>query len=281
MRQIEVSRTMVFEAPRHARGFFEALCTDNLDIDRPQQMQIIFGRRAATGPIGGYRSRLLRSGDEVTLNAYFRHSRVKSHLKCGRAFRIETVINDTSDLGVLRRLEHLEEISRKARDVNRRMVDALRVGQSCVLASPAFERVARPTICDGRRAPALRFGDPRVMALAGALCAIVHTITGFTNRSLRAQVTTLLGVPYSASQMSYDLRRLRLKGLIIRLPHTNIYVLTPAGQRVAIFYTKLHNRLLRPLTAAHDPPAPLALRQALRVINHHVDDYVREARMTA
>jgi hypothetical protein len=281
MRQVEVSRTIVFDAPRHARGFFEALCADNLDIGRPEEMQIIFGRRVATPPVGGYRTRLLRTGDEVTLNAYFRHSRVKSYLKCGRAFRIETVVNDPGDLGLLRGLAHLEELFLKARDVNRRMVNTFRVGQDCVLASPACERVARPTICDGRRAPALRFGDPRVMALAGALCAIVHTITGFTNRSLRAQVNTLLDVPYSTSQMTYDLRRLRLKGLITRLPHTNTYILTPEGQRVAIFYTKLHNRLLRPLTAAHDPPAPLALRQALRVINHHVDNYVREARMAA
>ena len=281
MRQIEVSRTMVFDAPAHARSFFEALCTDNLDIGRPEEMQIIFARRVRTAPQGGYRTRLLRTGDEVTLNAYFRHSRVKSYLKCGRAFRIETVVNDPGDLGLLRGLTHLEELSVKARDVNRRMVDALRVGQGCVLASPAFERVARPTICDGRRAPALRFGDPRVMALAGALCAVVHTVCGFTNRSLRAQVATLLGVPYSNSQMSYDLRRLRLKGLITRLPHTNTYLLTDEGQRVAIFYTKVHNRLLRPLLAAHHPPAPLPLRQALRVINHHVNDYVREARMTA
>jgi hypothetical protein len=281
MRQVEVSRTIVFDAPRHARGFFEALCTDNVDIGRPQEMQVIFGRRVRRPPVGGYRTRLLRSGDEVTLNAYFRHSRVKSYLKCGQAFRIETVINDTGDLGLLRGLEHLEELSVKARDVNRRMVDAFRAGQGCVLASPAFERVARPSLVEGRRAPALRFGDPRVMALAGALCAFVHTITGFTNRSLRAQVATLLGVPYSMSQMSYDLRRLRLKGLITRLPHTNTYVLTNEGQRVAIFYTKVHNRLLRPLLAAHDPPAPLPLRQALRVINHHVEDYINEARMTA
>ncbi|MGH3683854.1 MAG: hypothetical protein ACRDSM_02080 [Pseudonocardiaceae bacterium] len=119
------------------------------------------------------------------------------------------------------------------------------------------------------------------MALAGALCAIVHTVTGFTNRSLRAQVSILLGVPYSTSQMSYDLKRPRLKGLITRLPRSNTYVLTKDGQRVAIFYTKVHNRLLRPLLAAHDPPAPLALRQALRVINHHIQDYITEARMTA
>jgi hypothetical protein len=76
----------------------------------------------------------------------------------------------------------------------------------------------------------------------------VHTITGFTNRSLRAQVATLLGTPYSSAQMSYDLTRLRLKGLIHRIPHTNTYPLTPDGQRIAIFYTKLYHRLLRPLT---------------------------------
>jgi hypothetical protein len=169
MRRVEASRTIVFTAPRHARGFFEALCTDNVDIGRPQEMQVIFGRRVRRPPVGGYRTRLLHSGDEVTLNAYFRHSRVKSYLKCGQAFRIETVINDTGDLGLLRGLEHLEELSVKARDVNRRMVDAFRVGQGCVLASPAFERVAQPSLVEGRRAPALRFGDPRVMALAGAL----------------------------------------------------------------------------------------------------------------
>jgi hypothetical protein len=281
MRQVEVSRTIVFDQPRHARGFFEALCTDNLDIGRPEQMQIVFGRRVRTPPPHGYRTRLLRSGDEVTLNAHFAHSRVKSYLKCGRAFRIETVVNDTADLGVARRLEHLPEIFVKARDVNRRMVDAFRVGQGCVLASPAFERVARPTLEDGRRAPALRFGDPRVMALVGALCASLHVITGFTNRSLRARVATQLGVPYSMSQMSYDLRRLRMKGLINRLPRSNTYVLTPDGQRVTIFYTKLHNRLLRPLAAANDPPAPLPLRQALRVIDRHIADYIAEARMLA
>ena len=281
MRQVEVSRTIVFTAPRHARGFFDALCTDNLDIGRPEQMQIVFGRRVRTPPPDGYRTRLLRSGDEVTLNAYFGHSRVKSYLKCGRAFRIETVVNDTADLGVARRLEHLPEIWVKARDVNRRMVDAFRVGQGCVLASPAFERVARPTLEEGRRAPALRFGDPRVMALVGALCAGLHVVAGFTNRSLRARVNSLLGVPYSMGQMSYDLRRLRMKGLITRLPRSNTYVLTPDGQRVAIFYTKLHNRLLRPLAAANDPPAPLPLRQALRVIDRHIDDYITEARMIA
>ena len=69
--------------------------------------------------------------------------------------------------------------------------------------------------------------------------------------------------------MTYDLCRLRLNGLIRRIEHTHTYVLTPDGQRLAIFYTKPYNRLLRSLAAADQPQAPPALRQALTVIDHH------------
>ena len=82
------------------------------------------------------------------------------------------------------------------------------------------------------------------MALLGALCVTLNTVVGFTNRNLRAQVTGLLGSPYTRNQMSYDLARLRRNQVIQRLPHTNTYVLTTDGQRVAIFYTKVHDRLL-------------------------------------
>src|SRR5665811_2074489 len=100
-----------------------------------------------------------------------------------------------------------------------------RVGQSGVLASPAFERVALPTLtADGRRAPALRFGDPRVMALLGALCFALNAV-GFTHRSLRAQVNHLLGAAYNTNQMSYDLGRLRINELIERREHTNTCLL--------------------------------------------------------
>ena len=216
---------------------------------------------------------------EVTVNAFYKHSRIKQYLKDGRALRIETVINSPDDLGCKRRLDHLDELQTKARDVNRRLLDTERVGQGCVLASPAFERVAQSTLTeDGRRSPALRFGDPRVMALLGALCVGLNAL-GFTNRSLRAQVSRLLGVAYTVNQMSYDLARLRANGLIERRPHTNTYQLTPDGQRVAIFYTKVHDRLLRPLIAADAPPAPPDLRDALRVIDHHVHAYADNARL--
>jgi hypothetical protein len=289
MRQVETSRTIVFDAPRHARGFFEALVVDNLDIGRPETVEFIFRDRRRGR--GGSRGRPVTLGCTpktkvvtrevvgIVVNAFFKRSRIKQYLKDGRALRVETVVNNPGDLDCLRRLQHLDELQAKARDVNRRLLDTERVGQGCVLASPAFERAARPTLTeDGRRSPALRFGDPRVMALLGALCIWLNAL-GFTNRSLRAQVSQLLGVSYTVNQMSYDLARLRTKGLITRRAGTNTYDLTPDGQRVALFYTKVHDRLLKPLIAADRPPAPLELRSALATVDRHVNNYIDTARI--
>jgi hypothetical protein len=56
--------------------------------------------------------------------------------------------------------------------------------------------------------------------------------------------------------------------------------LAPDAIKVAVFYTKLHNRLLRPLLAADQPKAPPELRAALRAIDQHVDAYITRARLT-
>jgi hypothetical protein len=99
------------------------------------------------------------------------------------------------------------------------------------------------------------------VALAGALCHTLLAATGFTDKHLRVLMTGLLGDPhYTTGQMTYDLRRLRLTGLIRRLLHTNRYLLTGDGIRVAVFYTKVYNRLLVPLTAADQPQAPPSRR---------------------
>jgi hypothetical protein len=286
MRQVEISRTIVFAAPRYARGFFEALVADNLDIGRPEQVELIFtGKherrgRPRTQPLT-FKTKIVTRGVDVTVNAFYRHSRIKQYLKDGRALRVETVVNDPYDLGCQRRLHNLPELQGKARAANRRLLDTERVGQGCVLASPAFERIAHPTVtAEGRRAPALRFGDPRVQALAGALCNLLLAVTGITNKSLRALMTGLLGQPYSIGRASYDLTRLRRNALIERVPGHNLYRLTPDGLAFAIFYSKVHNRVLRPLLATADTPhAPPQIKAALHTLEQHIDARLAAARL--
>ena len=93
MRQVETSRTLLFDAPRRARGFFEALVADNLDIGRPELIELIFkrGQRRGAKARGEYKTKIVTYGTEVNVNAFYRHSRIKQYLKDGRALRIETV----------------------------------------------------------------------------------------------------------------------------------------------------------------------------------------------
>jgi hypothetical protein len=286
MRQAETSRTLVFDGDVHARAFFEALLCENMDLGRPENVELLFRRGQRSGrptnppPRGGFKTKIDRYCDLVTINVFYKNSRLKQYLKDGIALRIETVVNDPRDLGCNRQLHNLPELQDKARAVNARLMETETAGQGTVLVSPVIERITRPTLTgEGRKAPALRFGDLRVQALAGAVAAMLFTVTGITNRSLRALMTGLLHRPYSMNQASYDLSRLARNGLIARVPGRNRYTLTRDGLLFACFYTKVYDHVLRPLMAPDRPNAPPELAAALDTLDQLTTDHIARARI--
>ena len=110
-----------------------------------------------------------------------------------------------------------------------------------------------------------------------------HLIDGFRNRDLRQHVAALLGVAladYTPHQMTYDLRYLRLEGLIYRPPKTNRYFVTPYGWKVARLFSRLDARVFRPATAmmtANDAVLPFPLRQALDRVDEQLDLLIFDA----
>jgi len=286
MRQVETSRTLVFDQDCHARAFFEALLCENMDLGRPENVELLFrrgerrGQPAIAPPGGGFRTTIDRYCHMVTVNVFYKNSRVKQYLKDGVALRIETVVNSPDDLGCRRMLPNLPELQDKARAINARLLHTETAGQGTVLVSPVIERITRPTVTgDGRKAPALRFGDLRVQALAGAVAAMLFTVTGITSRSLRALMTGLLHRPYSMNQASYDLSRLARNGLIRRVPGRNRYTLTRDGLLFAHIYTKVYDHVLRPLMAPDRPNAPPELAAALATLDQLAIDHIAKARV--
>ncbi len=84
--------------------------------------------------------------------------------------------------------------------------------------------------------------------------------------------------------MSYDLRRLRLHGLIERLPRTHRYQVTRHGMATAVLLLRVHDRLLRPGLAQltdPDPPAPTPLRTALNRLNDEIDRHAQRSGLAA
>ena len=85
---------MVFEAPP-AMAEVSRRCAPTTSTSAGPKRRSLSSATGDNPANRGYRTWLLRRGDEVILNALLRHSRVKSYLKCSRALRTDTVINDT------------------------------------------------------------------------------------------------------------------------------------------------------------------------------------------
>ncbi len=281
--QFEVSLTQVFDRPLSGRQFFEEVIRDHIDLGRPSSVQLIFGRRVTRRTPGRFRTRILTSDVDPSLHLDYKRSRIKQYYKQGRALRTETTINDTHDFGIGRSLTNLPDLRTIGREANRRLLDAQRMSQRCAISADSFQQVVLPSSVDGQRAPGLRFGDPRVMALFSSLCQFCHLPDGFTNATLRPLVAAHLGQPhYTSRQMTYDLRRLRRKRLIQRLDGTHHYVLTLLGRRLAFFFAKSYVRILRPGLRQLDPLSPQhnsRLAQAWLRFDQALDSLIHDARL--
>jgi hypothetical protein len=280
--QAEFSLTQVFDRPLSGRFFFEQVIRDNLDAGRPDQVQLIFDRRVMRTTPGRFRTRVITEGVIPSLHVDYKHSKIKQYHKEGRALRTETIINDTRDFEIGRRLKNLSALRKVGFTANRRLLGVQRISHDCSLGEDAFNEIHSPIQRDGQRGAALRFGDPRVLALLSALVLFRLLPRGFSNRDLREHVASLLGLPLelmTQGKMTYDLRRLRLHGLIERIPKSHRYRVSGAGFRAAVFITRAHARLFRhglALLTPRDPPRPAPLRQALERMETAIDHLWRD-----
>jgi hypothetical protein len=267
-RQFEVSDTQVFDRPAAGRAFFEGLIRDHLDLGRPDQVSLTFGRKVTAKTPGPFRTKVITRGVDPEITCYYKSSRIKQYFKEHRALRTELVICDTRDFGVGRRLTYqnwnaLRDVGEHA---NQRLCDAEAADALPAPDVATLNQVTRPSLTgDGQHAPALRFGDARVMALMAAITGFCHLITGFDNHALAGRMRALLNEDYSSRQTTYDLRRLRRKQIIERIPGTHRYRPTATGRAVAVLFTKAYGRILGPGLAALDPrlPGDIAKRSPL------------------
>jgi hypothetical protein len=291
--QMEVSTTDVFDRPIYGRQFFEEVIRDNLDIGRPDRVQLLFDRhvrmRGPTKTPGSFRTRVLTEGVQPSLRFDYKRTKVKQYFKLARALRTETTFNDAYDFDVGRSLGNLPHLLAIGRNINHRVLSLERVAQHCAISAHAVERIVLPTVtADDQRAPALRWGDPRTMAVLSAVTGFAFTPEGFTNADLRARVGALYDAGpkgYTAPRMTYDLRRLRLKHLIQRVPKSHRYVFTAAGRRAALFLTKAYVRVVRPTLDRLDPQLPDdasdQLRRAWKTCENLFEQVTQEARIAA
>src|SRR5450432_715869 len=280
--QAEFSLTQVLDRPQTGRIFFEEIIRENLDIGRPDQVQLIFERRVTKRTPGRFRTRVLTDGVIPSLHVDYKSTKIKQYHKEGRALRTETTINNTRDFYLNKGLMNLPALREIGFQANRRLLHVQHLSHDCLIGEDAFRRVNEPAVVDGQRASALRFADPTVQALFCALVVFRLLPRGFSNRELRDHWAPLMGKTSQSitpGQMTYHLRRLRLHGLIERVPKTHRYRVTETGWRTMLFCTRCYNRVLRPGLAEIAPnqeSAPPSLNRtvdrATVAINAWIDE---------
>lgn len=288
--QAEFSLTQILDRPLYGRLFFEQVIRENLDLGRPDQVQLIFNRRVTKATPGRFRTRVITEGVTPSLHVYYKSSKIKQYHKevLGRTLtplrtgvRTETTINNPRDFSLGKRLCNLPALRQIGFPANRRLLEVQRLSHDPSLGEEAFQQVHQPLEVNGQRVSALRSNDPRVLLLWSALVLFRLLPSGFASRDFREHLASLSGQPpqsMTPGRMTYDLRRLRLHGMIERLPGTHRYQVTEFGLRVALFFTRVHARLFRPALSEirpHSPPVDSKLRQSFEKleaeINHRLE----------
>ena len=285
--QAEFSLTQVLDRPVHGRLFFEQVIRENLDLGRPQQVQLIFNRKITRKTPGRFRTRIVTQDVTPSLNVYYKNTRIMQYHKENRALRTETTINNSYDFGVGKRLHNLAKLREIGFAANRRLIEVERLSHDCMLTEDTFRTINGPVAAGRQRASGLRFADPRAHALLQALILFRQIAQGFRSSDLRHHLAALSGRdPESLSQgaITYQLRRLRLHGLIERLPKSFRYRVTEFGFRTALFFTRVYNRILRPGLAAALPnlrAVDAPLKRAFDQIDARVSQWINQIQLAA
>jgi hypothetical protein len=263
--QIELSLTQVLDRPVSGRVLFEDVIRENLDLGRPKQMQLIFDRSVTKATPGPFRTRVITDGVLPSLHIDYKGTRIKQYHKEGQALRTETTINNTRDFYIGKNLSNLPALRKIGFAANRRVLEVETITHDALLAEETLQQLQCPRVIEGQRVAALRLADPTVQALWRAVLMFELLPAGFSNRQLRTHLAQLLGLPveqFTQGRMSYHLRRLRLHGMIERIPKSHRYRLTDFGLRTAMFCTRAWARIFRrglgmSLPAASPVPNPI------------------------
>jgi len=293
--QAEFSRTQILDRPLSGRIFLEEVIRENLDLGRPDQVQLIFQRRIPRTCSAQFRTRVITQGVVPSLHIDYQTSRIKQYFKqvpgvAQTGVRTETTINNARDFRLGKRLCNLPALGQIGFQANRRLLEVEHLSQDCAVGEETLQQLNRPLHVNGQRASALRTTDPRVLMLWHLLIWFRLLPCGFKARDLRAHLAMITGQPeaiITQGKLTYQLRRLRLHGMIERVPHHHQYQVTTFGFRAAYFFTRIHARLYRPAVpdqAGISPPASSALARRFQAvdeeINRHIDDAKLAKRQT-
>ena len=234
----------------------QRLLDANRTIGQSSKIATIFGRKVTKY----YKGKLQTVIEDLDLpnpviRTHYAHGSLKQYVRDHLCLRTEPATNDVTAYGVKKAVENLPQL----RDRFSAVCDNYLNVQQDILESfvdrGQLHNLTQPTVLpSGKRIPGLKLDHPRQLALMHALVCFAHIAAGntFTTAELYPYVLAALQISatqYSLASLRYDLRKLRVKDLVEKLPKSRRYRLRPQGYSICLVFLKLFERVYAPLTA--------------------------------
>jgi hypothetical protein len=262
--QVEYCDNLIFRTRAALDQLGERLLDANRSLGRPDKLTVIFGRRVTKR----YQGKLQTEIEDLDLvnpvmRSYYKNGFAKHYVRDQDVLRFETASNDVKgDYGINKAVENLLPLRQKLQGITERYQNVQQDILETFLDRGELRKLAEPTLCpNGKRIPGLKLDHPRQLAVMNSLVRFSHVAAGdtFTTAELQAAAAEAMGRPLEQCPLSalrYELWKLRVKGLVQKLPHSRRYRLLPNGYRICLLFLKLFDKIYAPLTAGLLHPYP-------------------------
>ena len=196
------------------------------------------------------------------IRSHYRNGFIKQYVRDHLILRTEPATNNVTDYGVNKAIDHLPALRDKMAAVIDNYLDVQQDILETFVDRGQLRNLAQPTMtATGKRIPGLKLDNPRQLALMHALVrfAQIPAARTFSTAEIHPHTVAALSATtqqYSLAALRYDLSKLRVKGLVQKLPRSRRYQLPAAGYSVCLIFLKLFERVYDPLTAASLDPVP-------------------------
>jgi hypothetical protein len=251
--QIEYCRNFIFQRSWPIRSIFQRSCELGLYLLTADRIAVLFGQQRRLQTISGKWQNVLERLDhgQHVFRAYYKNSFLKQYQKASTFLRQEIVCNNLKDFGLKKTLPHWEPVRERFQQITDRFAETqaehLNVhGQWDVLA-----RLAKPVLQGKTKVAGIKLENTRLIRL---LELLLQGAGGHFRKWTTAQMheaildsDNLKPKDYTLTQLRYDVRKLRLHGLIERVPKSYAYRFTPKGTKLSILLIQLRKRIYGPL----------------------------------
>ena len=261
--QVELCDNLIFHRRAALDKLGERLLDANRTIGQPNKITVIFGRKVTKQ----HRGKLQTEIEDMDLpnpviRSHYRNGFIKQYVRDHLILRTEPTTNNVTDYGVNKAIDHLPALRDKMAATINNYLDVQQDILEAFVDRGQLRNLAQPTLtATGKRIPGLKLDNPRQLALMHALVRVaqIPAARTFSTAEIYPHTIAALGATteqYRLASLRYDLSKLRVKGLVEKLPRSRRYLLSPRGYSICLIFLKLFERVYPPLSAARLDPVP-------------------------